>query len=78
MDEEIKVKFPKKFCDYWWEHPKTWQLNRTEKCDYCTTPLSNGEEYFEIDTNEDEVKRGHLYHLEYAEPVEWIPKDPPQ
>ena len=80
MDEEVKVKFPKKFCDYWWEHPKTWENKRNEKCDIpcCSEPISEGDEYFEISVNEDEIKRGHLYHLAYAEPVEWIPEESPQ
>jgi len=82
VDEEIKVKFPKKFCDYWWENPKTWNIKRTEKCDVlgCSEPISEGDEYFEIDLKDEteEVKRGHIHHLEYAEPVEWIPEEPTQ
>ena len=78
MDAEIKVKFPKKFCDYWWENPKTWTNKRPEKCDFCPNPISKGEEYFEISVSEDEVIRGHLHHLEVAEPVEWIPEETTQ
>ena len=78
MDKEVKVGFPKKFCDYWWDKPKTWDNKRDEKCDYCPDPISEGEEYFEVSVHEGEVKRGHLYHLEYAEPIEWIPKEPTQ
>ena len=78
VDEEVKLRFPKKFCDYWWEKPKTWTNKRTEKCDYCSEPISEGDEYFEIKVHEDEVTRGHLHHLEYAETIEWIPEEPPQ
>jgi len=80
MDEEVKARFPKKFCDYWWGKPKTWKNKRPEKCDVpgCSEPISEGDEYFEISVNEDEVKRGHLHHLDYAEPVEWIPEEPKQ
>ena len=80
MDEELKAIFPKKFCDYWLEKPKTWNNKRTGKCDICKEPISKGDEYYEIDLHDDEeeAKRGHLHHLEYAEPVEWIPKEPSQ
>ena len=78
VGEEVKVQLPKKFCDYWWEKPKTWKIKKTGICDYCPEPLSKGEEYFEIDLYDGEVKRGHLHHLDYAEPVEWIPKEPSQ
>ena len=78
MDEEVKTRFPKKFCDHWLEKPKTWEIKRTEECGYCPEPISEGDEYFEINVNEDEVKRGHLHHLEYAEVIEWIPKEPTQ
>ena len=78
VDEELKAIFPKKFCDYWLEKPKTWKIKRTEKCDYCQEPISEGDEYFEISVHEDEVKRGHLEHLEYAETIEWVPKESTQ
>ena len=78
MDKEDKVKFPKKFCDYWRDKPKTWKIKRTEECEYCRDPISKGEEYFEVSVHEGEVKRGHLYHLEDAEPIEWIPKETTQ
>lgn len=79
MDEEVKAKFPKKFCDYWWEKPKTWNTNKTTECCICLEPISKGDEYFEIDLHDkSEVKRGHLHHLEYAEVIEWIPKEPTQ
>ena len=75
MSREIKVKFPKKFCDYWWEKPKTWEIKNSVKCDICDDPIVEGEEYFEIDAKEEDIKRGHLYHLEYAEKIEWVPKE---
>ena len=82
MDEEVKVHFPKKFCDYWWEKPKTWKIKRPGKCDVpgCSEPISKGEEYFEINAHDPdgEVTRGHLYHLEYAEVIEWIPEEAKQ
>ena len=78
MDKEVKVRFPKKFCDYWWEKPKTWNNKRPEKCDCCPEPISEGDEYFEVSVQEDEVKRYHLHHLDCAEPVEWIPEEPTQ
>ena len=74
MSKEDKVKFQKKFCDYWWEKPKTWNIKKSVKCDYCDDPIVTTEEYFEIDAKEGDVKRGHLYHLEYADPIEWNPK----
>jgi len=80
MDEEVKVHFPKKFCDYWREKPKTWNIKHPAKCGYCPDPISKGEEYFEINAYDPEVEktRGHLYHLEYAEVIEWIPEEPKQ
>ena len=78
MDEEVKVNFPPKFCDYWWDKPKTWDIKTATECDYCPDPISEGEEYFEVSVHEGEVKRGHLRHLEYAETIEWIPKEPTQ
>ena len=80
VDEEVEARFPKKFCDYWWEKPKTWKIKHPAKCDICKEPISKGDEYFEITVHDDEgeVKRGHLHHLEYAEVIEWIPKEPEQ
>ena len=75
MDENIKVLFPKKFCDYWREKPKTWEIKLNGKCDFCSEPISEGDEYFEIDVHEDDVKRGHIHHLDYAETLEWIPEE---
>lgn len=75
MGEEVKVNFPPKFCDYWWEKPKTWKIKRSTECEYCEDPIVEGEEYFEIDVKEEEIKRGHLHHLDYAETIEWVPKE---
>jgi len=75
---DVKVALPKKFCDYWSKDPLIWESKENGKCDYCPEPLKNGEEYFEINVFENEIKRGHTHHLVPAEPIEWIPKEPPQ
>ena len=74
----VKVPLPPKVCDYWFKTPLKWEGEREGKCDYCPITLKKGDAYFEINVNEGEVKRGHLDHLEYAETIEWIPKEPPQ
>lgn len=70
-----KALFPKKFCDYWLEKPKTWKSKNSVKCYYCESQIKKDEEYFEIDIKDGEVKRGHTYHLGYAETIEWVPKE---
>ena len=78
MGEKIKVAFPPKFCDYWWGAPKIWDGKKPVECECCSESISKGEEYFEIAVEEDDIKRGHLHHLEYAETIEWVPKESPE
>ena len=75
MSTEVKVKFPPKFCDYWWDNPLTWDSKRNVECYICSDPITSGDNYFEIKVQEDKVNRGHLHHLEYAPTIEWVPKE---
>lgn len=77
----MSVPMPRKFVDYWLEHPKTWKVDTSVPCDYCQEPIVKGDHYFTLyvgpvaqeggELTRGVEKRGHLRHLVYADPVPW-------
>lgn len=71
-----KVAFPRLFVDHWLNKPLKWEAPVEVPCDYCPEPIQKGDSYFVIGMTgfilgvpQNPEKRGHLRHLEYAEPA---------